>query len=217
MSQIEPEEALDALAEQIMGRVNVALPAEVISYDATNNRCNVRPTVRANHIDEDTEERIAVRFPIVTRVPVALPRFGSYFEIQCPLQAGDHVLLLVCDRSIDEYVQTGQADNTPQDIRRFDFSDAVAMPLLIRPRATDATTRVVVETNGTITIEGTAIKLGDSATKLVALAPNVATELAAIAINLNQCATYINGLAPGTVTPTPYTPGSVAASKTKAE
>lgn len=225
MSQIEFEEALDELVDQALGRINVALPAVVLSYDEGTNTCTVRPAVRAHYIDEDTEERIAVRMPPIPRVPVATPMFGGLFELECPLAAGDHVLLLFADRSIDEYVATGGADNTPQDVRRFDLTDAVALPVRLRPRTTNATTRVVIETDGTVTIEGTSIKLGDAATKAVALAPDVATNLSGILATLTPlvaawAATQPGGgpvtAPPATVMPA-YVPTSTASLKVTSE
>lgn len=222
MSAVEPEEALDELVDHILGRVNVALPGVVVSYDESTQRVNVRPAVRAHYIDEDTEERVAVRYPIIPQVPVAMMRFGGVFEVDAPLAAGDEVLLLVADRSIDEYVATGQADNTPQDLRRFDWTDAIALPVKLRPRAAAATARVVVDTSGNITVEGTSIKLGDSAVKAVALAPDVASNLAAIAATLAPMVTAFNVAPPGTPMVTlgsvlPYTPSSTASAKVTSE
>jgi hypothetical protein len=224
MSQIEPEEAFEELAQNILGRVNVALPGVVESYDESTNTATVRPAVRLHRIDEDTEERIAERHPAIPQVPVARPQFGSYFELECPLQAGDHVLLLVCDRSIDGYVQTGNADNIPQDVRRFDWSDAVALPVWVRSHE-QATARVVVATDGTITVEGTNVKLGASAIKAVALAPDVATNLTAIATTLSPLAAAWAATQPagGPVTAppatpiVPYTPTSTASTKVTSE
>lgn len=224
MSQVEPEEAFAELSDAILGRVNVALPGVVLSYDEANNTALVRPAVRLHRIDEDTEERVAERQADCPRVPVARPQFGSYFELECPLQAGDHVLLLACDRSIDEYVQTGRDDNIPQDTRRFDFTDAVALPVWLRSQD-EATCKVKVTAAGTITVEGTAIKLGDGATQTVALSPLVATNLTNIATILGLLAGVWNGTQPAggplsapPSTPMPvFVPASTAATKTTAE
>lgn len=152
MSQIELDEALDAYADHILGRINVALPGVVMSYDDSTKTATVRPAVRGHYIDEDSEDRIAVRMPAIPKVPVLAPRFGGYFEIECPLAAGDHVLLLFCDRSIDEYMATGQTDNIPQDIRRFDISDAVALPVRTRKVVEEPQARLIIGTGGDITL-----------------------------------------------------------------
>lgn len=163
MPLILPEEVFLEYKEQTKGEINVSLPGVVLSYDSATQKATVQPIVRAWYWDED-DTAYAVRFPPIPRVPVAFFRAGG-FAMSAPLEPGDVVTLLVQDRSIDEFMATGNADSTPFDVRRFDWTDAVALPF--PPSATPITTldadnmvlgsdtvKITMTPSGTLSIEG---------------------------------------------------------------
>lgn len=109
-----------------LGRVRVAIPAKVVSYDAAKQTITAQVVIRSRYLDADGAEVAYLPAP-VANVPVDFPSGGGY-AITWPLNAGDPVVLVVCDRSVDEWKTTAQGDNTPAVPRRFDLTDAIAIP-----------------------------------------------------------------------------------------
>lgn len=107
--------------EATVANLHVALPAEVVSYDAAKQRCSVQPLIRRKY-----EDGSVVNLPIITNVPVAFPRAGNAF-ISLPLQKGNSVLLVFSERSLDRWLSQGGV-TTADDPRKHDLSDAVAIP-----------------------------------------------------------------------------------------
>jgi hypothetical protein len=121
------EGTLASWANRAVSEVNVSLPGVVLDYDTATQTATVRPVVREAF--EDDDERIFMtEFEPIPSVPVAHWRAGG-FTMHAPLLPGDIVTLVVSDRSIDEFMATGNTDNIPQVLRRFDWSDAVAIPM----------------------------------------------------------------------------------------
>lgn len=112
--------------------VHVALPGRVTKYDVTEQRANVQPLLNRPVVTEDGEELDPEKLPEITDVPVMFPRAGGQpggFFMSWPLQAGDFVLLVFNERSIDTWItsQAG-AEATPASLHTHDLSDAVAFP-----------------------------------------------------------------------------------------
>lgn len=102
--------------------LNTMIPAKVISYDSSTQTCEVQPSLKRTLIDPP---KIISR-PRLLDVPVVFPRAGasgSYF----PLAAGDSVMLIFCQRSLDDWLE---ADGEVQvrDTRLHNISDAVVVP-----------------------------------------------------------------------------------------
>lgn len=104
-----------------------ALPGKVESYDSTKQTASIKPLVKIPVVFDDGSEGLDV-LPVISGVPVVFPRGGGYY-LSFPLQKGDNVLLVFCDRAIDQFVASaGSVDTDPQDLRMHDLSDAVALP-----------------------------------------------------------------------------------------
>lgn len=121
------EDVLASWSRRAQSEVNVSLPGVVLDYDADTQTATVKPVVREAFEDDD-EEVYVTEFEPIPQVPVCHWRGGGY-TLHAPLEAGDFVTLVVMDRSIDEFMSTGNTDNIPQVLRRFDWSDAVAIPM----------------------------------------------------------------------------------------
>lgn len=198
------------------GMIRTALPAEIVSYDQATQKANVQPGVAGRFEDPESKEWLPYKMPMVTNVPVMFPAGGG-FSITWPLEAGDVVYLVCAERSIDEWKSAGGPNTIPADTRRFNLSDAVAIPGL-RPfsdpiTAVEADT-MVVEIPATMEM-----KLGAAATKFVALSDDVEARLQAIE---NWAKAHIHTAptgptSPPTVTPPTTTAGDTASSKVKAE
>jgi hypothetical protein len=122
MAAIEINELIQDAMAGFMAGVNFALPGRVVSYNADEQRALVKPLIKRRYSDG-----IARSLPIVNGVPVVMPqtaRGGLILDVQ----PGDLVLLVFADRSLDKWVALDGREVDPEDPRRFDMSDAVAIP-----------------------------------------------------------------------------------------
>lgn len=127
MSIIQIETVLESVAARARNEVRVSMPGVILDYDTSTQTATVQPVVREGFIDEDDAVRWAL-VPPVPQVPVCHWRTAD-FAIHAPLKPGDFVTLVVSDRSIDEFMASGNQDNIPNDTRRFDWTDAIVLPL----------------------------------------------------------------------------------------
>jgi len=106
--------------------VHVALPGQITEWNPAQQKASVKPLVKRLVAAEDGSE-ILEELPIITDVPVMFPRSSQFF-FSLPLAPGDFVLLVFCERSIDVWLSGQGDDANPDDFRRHDLSDAVAIP-----------------------------------------------------------------------------------------
>jgi len=166
-------------ATQAMQRVRVALPATVIAYE--HPRATVRVDVRTPYLvfdDEDDAPDPSVAYdeePPIYDVPVAMFG-GAGVGIRFRPRAGDTGVLLVCHRSIDEWLNGQTRPTTPARFTRFDLSDAVFLPGL---RSFDAAEAEAPD--DAIVFEGGEFRFGGlSATQFLARADRVESRLQAM-------------------------------------
>lgn len=218
--------------------LRVAIPAKVDAVNAAAQTVDVVVQIQEETIDEDGN--IIHETPAkLSGIPYGNQRVGKWFQWMPPSK-GDHVTLLVCDRSLDQWRAKGR-ESPNADGRFNDLSDAVAVPLNVYPSAdplsnASGTDMVLGKDDGSrITFKANGdIELGSSVSDYVALAQAVLDELEALNTHLTAIEAVISGepiAEPGlgapsalqtalaaaiTGSPLP-TPGSVAASKVKAE
>jgi hypothetical protein len=208
----------ELLAEAVAfarGSIATSIPATVVDYNPALQTITAKPTVSGRYQDPETGILVPFPLPTVSNVPVAFPSSAG-FAITWPLTPGDTVFLVFADSSLDEWKATGAPENVPQDTRRFDLTDAVAIPGL-RPF-----TRPIPPTGWSSTglvIEGAQVLLGSSAAvDFVALSSLVLAELAKIRTAFNTHTHTATG--PTATTTTPVTPmpatGNVAATRVRA-
>lgn len=118
-------EVLQAAMDSLKGQIHVAMPGIVVSYDEAEQKANVQPQVKQLTIDQDGNEEL-LSLPELRSVPVVFPRGGGFF-VSFPLQAGDQVLIVICDRELNIWKSKG-GDASPQDPRMHYIADAVAIP-----------------------------------------------------------------------------------------
>lgn len=161
--QPELAEVLSAAMSGAVDGLFVALPGKVESYDSVMQKANVKPLLQRRVFARDGSEGVE-SLPVIPDVPIAFPRGGGFF-LSFPLQKGDLVLLVCCDRSIDSFVySTGQVDVDPVDVRSHDLSDAVAIPCFYpftRPIKCDVTQGAVFgsETGAQVRAKDAAIEI----------------------------------------------------------
>lgn len=158
-----------------LGPVRTSIPGRIIDYNSTKQTATVEVVVRSRYFDTATEEFIFYQPKPISNVPVQWPS-GDGGSLTWPLAAGDPVTLVFADRSIDEWKSTAQNDNTPRDPRRFDLSDAIALPGARSPRS--PLSSAAIDGSDVVLRAKNSVRLGDStATDFVALASKVDAEI----------------------------------------
>lgn len=120
------EEVLRMAVHQRMVDVHTALPGRVEKYNAKEQKADIKPLLKRTVINEDGSE-ISESLPVVPDVPIMFPRAGGFF-ITFPIEQGDFVLMVFCERSIDKFTAGLGSESDPVDLRMHDLSDAVAFP-----------------------------------------------------------------------------------------
>lgn len=104
--------------------VHTALPAIIISFDASTRTVTAQPTIQRVFSEGEGLEG-ATNLPPCVDVPVVFPMGGGY-ELTFPIKAGDECLLMFAERCIDGWFESGQPTQ-PNDFRQHDLSDAFAI------------------------------------------------------------------------------------------
>ena len=153
--------------KSIISGMHTCLPGRIESYDYTTQKASVLPLLR--DVYSDGEE---INMPVIIDVPVVFPAIGSV-GLTFPVNAGDGVLLVFAERSLDKWLSRGGVV-TPDDPRRFDLSDAIAIvglnPFTETSQA-DNNTDVTLQ-NGTAKLKlqtGGKVALGTSTNELLAI------------------------------------------------
>jgi len=102
--------------------LNTMLPAVIVDYDALTQTCTVQPSLKRTSIDPPSVDSR----PRIEDVPVVFPR-GSKGGVYFPLEKGDGVMLIFCQRSLDDWRDNG-GEVQNRDTRLHDINDAVALP-----------------------------------------------------------------------------------------
>lgn len=100
--------------------MHVSLPAEIIEYDFEKQKASVQPLLNKAWADDTVTP-----MPVLENVPVIFPRSGGA-SLTFPVSKGDTCLLVFIERSTDLWLTVG-GQVTPDDDRKFDLSDAVAI------------------------------------------------------------------------------------------
>lgn len=121
----EPQEVLRAAVEYALGDVHTALPGRIETFDPATQKANVKPLIQRRVATEEGDELLE-ELPILPQVPVVFPRTAGAF-VTFPVAAGDHVLLVFNERSIDNFISGEGEDTDPDEFRMHDLGDAVAL------------------------------------------------------------------------------------------
>lgn len=132
---------IENIAKQKVGEIHTALPGEIISFDATTCIATVKPTLLYFTTDGERLE-----YPLITGVPIFMPRAGNA-QITYPVKSGDKCLIVFSERSIDEWMGKGSADN--HDPRQFDLTDGFAFVGMC-PAQSISADNVELINNGTV-------------------------------------------------------------------
>lgn len=138
-------DAIRAAIEYRLNNLHTALPAAIISYDYTTQKASVQPLLNkvwaagtATTNNQDIANDLTTPMPVLENVPVIFPRAGGA-SLTFPVVQGDTCLLLFIERSTDLWLTVG-GQVSPDDNRKFDLSDAVAIMGLFPFTETSAAT-----------------------------------------------------------------------------
>jgi hypothetical protein len=119
-------ETIRTLIDAQLVDLNSCMPGVVVAYNSATQTADIQPAIKREYWDGIIQDR-----PIIPGVPVAFPRGGTA-HMHWPLQAGDSVILIFSQRSLDNWKTTGGKVD-PQDVRKFHLSDALAIPGVAAP------------------------------------------------------------------------------------
>ena len=129
MSNINDDSVYDQLSslirfsqEQMAKEINIALPGNIISYDAQKKRARVQPSI--NLVLTDGTER---RRPPIVDVPFIWPSTGGYV-VHAPVRKDDPVIILFSQRGITRFKETYSISSCADDPGILSMRDAIAIP-----------------------------------------------------------------------------------------
>lgn len=112
------------VASNEINNMNVCMPGIVEKYNPTLKTVDIKPALRRKYTDGNI-----VELPVIPNVPIGFMQTRTSI-ISVPVKIGDDVLLVFSQRSIDTWKSSqGGVSVDPADIRKFDLSDAFAIPL----------------------------------------------------------------------------------------
>lgn len=153
------ESVIATAIDSSLKNIHTVLPGKIIEFFASEQLADIQPTIKRNINGE------LVNLPILTKVPVRFLKSGD-FTITFPLKKDDEVSLYFIERSIDNWLQNGDIQS-PDDYRKFDLSDAYAVPVLYSQKnkisdfdeenlvikSTNGNSKIVLKKDGNISIE----------------------------------------------------------------
>lgn len=125
MREISFESVLEDFFNYKMSSIYTAVPCRVVTVRSTLNdqRVDVQPLVNRVLPDDSSREQ-----PTILNVQVMFPA-SKKASLTFPIDVGDVVLCVFSQRSLDSLkASTGAETYTPEDRRKFDINDAIAIP-----------------------------------------------------------------------------------------
>jgi len=118
------QEFANAAFDYQTNNLYTAMPGIVVTVRDNFNQLSVdvQPSVNIKNKDGTTKER-----PAVLNVPVQMPS-SSTAALTFPVNVGDPVLLVYSMRSVDNWKRGEGRPATPNDNRKFDKRDCIAIP-----------------------------------------------------------------------------------------
>ena len=191
-----PSSLTDGIRNAILyqlSNIHTAFPGKIISYDYVQKRASIQPQINKRYSDGD----VGI-MPILTSVPVIFP-YASGASITFPVNPGDFCFVICCERSIDQWITSGE-QGTPLDNRKFDLSDGVAimglLPFTETSPATNNTdfmitykgSQIIIQESGNIILNTSAtVSIGNSTTELL----NILYQTLGY-LNANSGGTFLN-------------------------
>jgi len=155
------ESVISTAIDTALKEVHTILPGQIISFDPVEQLADIQPQLKRN-VDGEL-----INLPVLSKMPIRFMKSGD-FTITFPLKENDEVAVYVIERSIDNWLEDGGLQS-PNDYRRFDLSDAYAVPVLYSQaqkienfdpdnmviKSTNGNSKIILKTDGTILMETT--------------------------------------------------------------
>lgn len=111
------KQAIDYTLSQMF----LQLPGIIIDFNAETKLATVQPSIKRRFLDSQVFE-----MPNIINVPVVFQQSQDFSDTY-PLKRGDGVLLVFSQRSLERWIDNGH-NSEPGNRRKFDLSDAIAIP-----------------------------------------------------------------------------------------
>ena len=105
--------------------MHTAMPGIIQSFDPVRMTCTVQPAIRGAIVAPSGRAE-AADLPLLVDCPVVFPGGGGYV-LTYPLQAGDEALIVIAERCIDAWWQSGGVQ-AAAEYRLQDLSDGFVIP-----------------------------------------------------------------------------------------
>lgn len=121
-------EVISWAMETRLANTFVALPGRVEAYDNERQIADVQPLLEHN-VQTSDGGALSEAIPLLRNVPIVFPRGGGFY-LSFPMKVGDKVLLVFCDRNIDQYQRSNEPNKPvpPGDLLPNGPNGAVAYP-----------------------------------------------------------------------------------------
>ena len=108
--------------DQFAKELNIALPGNIITYDAETKRALVQPSINVLFTDRSEQRR-----PPIVDVPFVWPSTGGYI-VHAPVRKNDPVMLIISQRGITRFKETYRISSCADDPGVMSMRDAIAIP-----------------------------------------------------------------------------------------
>ena len=122
----EKEELFRVVNDYFTQDLHTCMPGRIETYDPETQKCSVKPTIKRRVVMMDGQETLE-ELPVIPDVPVVFQRSTEFF-LSFPLRRGDLVAIHFAERSLDAWLSGAGEDTDPGELRRFDLTDAIAVP-----------------------------------------------------------------------------------------
>ena len=198
--QLPLDQAFSQIFAALTADMHTALPAQVVSFNSAEKTVSVQPVLKRLY-EYDTQ---AKNLPVIEDVPVVFPGSGEHW-LTFDIEKDSYVLLIVAERSLETWLNQGGIVDPKQE-RRFDLSDAIAVPGLL-PRPIAGTPPIASGTMALTDRLGTkGFKVSSAETKMFHGATSITLTDAGISVSGNILSSLV---VLGTVTATDFIAGVV--------
>lgn len=158
-------DALDNFLLDRFDEIHTCMPGRINKYEYSTQRAEVKPLLK-----RAMKNNTQLEYPAISDVPVIFP-CTSNTGITFPIKKGDLVLILFAERSLNNWLFSGD-DSDTEKARLHNLTDAIAIPGIIPFNQTSKATnnddleinhnsqKIVIKENGDIEIgTGTLLQL----------------------------------------------------------
>lgn len=169
---------------ELINDVHVAMPAEVIKYDADKMTCSAQPLIKRKFYRREKSEK----YPVINNVPIVFNRTGASL-IRLPVSKGDIVFLVFADHEVSNWIQGNGSSVDYLDNRKHHINDCFAFvggyPIGKKHAAVNPDALEIIVSSGT------KITIGNETDELLDIAYQSFTELKTLTQKLSETLTNI--------------------------